>query len=44
MNAASTTHLVLIPSYNPGPLIYDTVRKVPDYNEDPVSRVYEDPM
>ncbi|MBS0612921.1 MAG: glycosyltransferase family 2 protein [Proteobacteria bacterium] len=27
MNAASTTHLVLIPSYNPGPLIYDTVRK-----------------
>lgn len=22
----STTHLVLIPSYNPGPLVYDTVR------------------
>ena len=24
--AASTTHLVLIPSYNPGPLVFDTVR------------------
>ena len=24
--APSTTHLVLIPSYNPGPKVYDTVR------------------
>jgi len=27
MSAASITHLVLIPSYNPGPLVYDTVRE-----------------
>ncbi len=26
MTASSTTHLVLIPSYNPGPAVYDTVR------------------
>ena len=26
MPAASTSHLVLIPSYNPGPKVYDTVR------------------
>ena len=26
MNAASTTHLVLIPSYNPGAKVYETVR------------------
>lgn len=26
MNPASATHLVLIPSYNPGPKVYDTVR------------------
>ena len=26
MNAASTTHLVLIPSYNPGDKVYETVR------------------
>lgn len=26
MSTPSTTHLVLIPSYNPGPLVYDTVR------------------
>ncbi len=26
MNPISTTHLVLIPSYNPGPKVYDTVR------------------
>ena len=26
MSAASTTHLVLIPSYNPGPKVLDTVR------------------
>ena len=26
MNAASTTHLVLIPSYNPGALVYATVQ------------------
>lgn len=26
MNHASDTHLVLIPSYNPGPKVYDTVR------------------
>ncbi len=26
MNTASATHLVLIPSYNPGPKVYDTVR------------------
>ncbi len=25
-SSASTTHLVLIPSYNPGPLVYETVR------------------
>ncbi|MFZ0486347.1 MAG: glycosyltransferase family 2 protein, partial [Arenicellales bacterium] len=25
MNPVSTTHLVLIPSYNPGPKVYDTV-------------------
>ena len=23
----STTHLVLIPSYNPGPAVYETVRE-----------------
>ena len=28
--AASTTHLVLIPSYNPGPKVYDTVRAALD--------------
>ena len=26
MSVRSTTHLVLIPSYNPGPKVYDTVR------------------
>ncbi|MDQ5916026.1 MAG: hypothetical protein QG584_1919, partial [Pseudomonadota bacterium] len=26
MNQASSTHLVLIPSYNPGPKVLDTVR------------------
>lgn len=26
MSTASTSHLVLIPSYNPGPKVYDTVR------------------
>ncbi|MFO1381472.1 MAG: glycosyltransferase family 2 protein [Chitinivorax sp.] len=26
MNPASSTHLVLIPSYNPGPKVFDTVR------------------
>ena len=26
MNPASTTHLVLIPSYNPGPKVFETVR------------------
>lgn len=26
MSAASTSHLVLIPSYNPGPKVFDTVR------------------
>lgn len=26
MNSTSSTHLVLIPSYNPGPKVYDTVR------------------
>lgn len=26
MNQASSTHLVLIPSYNPGPKVFDTVR------------------
>ena len=26
MTEASTTHLVLIPSYNPGPKVLDTVR------------------
>ena len=28
---ASTTHLVLIPSYNPGPKVYDTVREARQY-------------
>jgi len=31
MTAASTTHLVLIPSYNPGPKVYETVRAARRY-------------
>lgn len=31
MIAASTTHLVLIPSYNPGPKVYETVRTARQY-------------
>ena len=31
MSAASTTHLVLIPSYNPGAKVYDTVRAARQY-------------
>lgn len=31
MTAASTTHLVLIPSYNPGDRVYDTVRAAREY-------------
>lgn len=27
MDQGSTTHLVLIPSYNPGPMVYETVRR-----------------
>jgi len=28
---ASTTHIVLIPSYNPGPKVYETIRKARQY-------------
>ena len=28
---ASTTHIVLIPSYNPGPKVYDTIREARQY-------------
>lgn len=31
MNSPSTTHLVLIPSYNPGPKVYETVRAARQY-------------
>lgn len=31
MTTASTTHLVLIPSYNPGPKVYETVRAARQY-------------
>lgn len=31
MTPASTTHLVLIPSYNPGPMVYETVRTARQY-------------
>ena len=31
MNAVSTTHLVLIPSYNPGAKVYETVRAARQY-------------
>jgi len=31
MNIVSTTHLVLIPSYNTGPLLYTTVREARKY-------------
>src|ERR1035437_1571249 len=31
MMAASTTHLVLIPSYNPGAKVYETVRAARQY-------------
>lgn len=31
MTGISTTHLVLIPSYNPGPKVYDTVREARQY-------------
>ena len=31
MNLPSSTHLVLIPSYNPGPKVYDTVRAARQY-------------
>lgn len=31
MNSPSSTHLVLIPSYNPGPKVYETVRAARQY-------------
>lgn len=31
MNSVSATHLVLIPSYNPGPKVFDTVRAARQY-------------
>ena len=31
MNSASSTHLVLIPSYNPGPKVLETVRAARQY-------------
>src|SRR5690606_38321394 len=31
LRAPSSTHLVLIPSYNPGPKVYDTVREACHY-------------
>ncbi|MBY0268434.1 MAG: glycosyltransferase family 2 protein [Burkholderiales bacterium] len=31
MTPASTTHLVLIPSYNPGPMVHETVRAARQY-------------